>query len=101
METQHQHTGHDPSGHQDHGVGGPNAMAASATLHCLTGCAIGEIAGLVIGTALGLGNAATIAVSITLAFVLGFVLGGLVVSLADDSAASASPAGATTTHARP
>ena len=38
-----------------------NNMAANATLHCLTGCAIGEIAGLMIGTAAGLDNAATIA----------------------------------------
>ncbi|MBK5118086.1 MAG: DUF4396 domain-containing protein, partial [Thermoleophilia bacterium] len=30
-----------------------NGVAVSATLHCLTGCAIGEIAGLAIGTALG------------------------------------------------
>ena len=35
-----------------------NSMAASATLHCLTGCAIGEIAGLMIGTAIGLSNRA-------------------------------------------
>ena len=35
------------------------AMAATATLHCLTGCAIGEVLGMIIGTALGLHNAAT------------------------------------------
>lgn len=49
-------------------------MAASATLHCLTGCAIGEVAGLVVGTALGLSNGVTIAVSIALAFVFGYSL---------------------------
>lgn len=54
-----------------------NAMAASATLHCLTGCAIGEIAGLVIGTALGLGTLATIALAIALAFVFGYTLSTL------------------------
>jgi hypothetical protein len=52
-------------------------MAASATLHCLTGCAIGEIAGLVIGTAVGLGNGWTIVLSIGLAFVFGFTLSSL------------------------
>ena len=51
-----------------------NAMATSATLHCLTGCAIGEIAGLMIGTALGLGNAATIALAVVLAFLFGYAL---------------------------
>ena len=40
-----------------------NSLAASATLHCLTGCAIGEIVGLMIGTALGLATAATIALA--------------------------------------
>ena len=51
-----------------------NSMAASATLHCLTGCAIGEILGLVIGTAYGLSNPATIALSIGLAFLFGYSL---------------------------
>ena len=49
-------------------------VAVSATLHCLTGCAIGEIVGLVIGTAVGLSNAATIGISIALAFVFGYGL---------------------------
>ena len=51
-----------------------NGVALSATLHCLTGCAIGEIAGMVIGTALGLSNLATIVLSIVLAFVFGYSL---------------------------
>jgi len=55
-------------------MGSLNAMALSATLHCLTGCAIGEIAGLVIGTAVGLSNASTIALSIALAFLFGYSL---------------------------
>jgi hypothetical protein len=46
----------------------------SATLHCLTGCAIGEILGLVIGTALGLSNGATIVLAVVLAFVFGYSL---------------------------
>jgi hypothetical protein len=48
--------------------------AAQATLHCLTGCAIGEVLGMVIGTALGLHNAATVVLSVALAFVFGYAL---------------------------
>lgn len=48
--------------------------AALATLHCLTGCAIGEVLGLVIGTAAGLSNAPTVVLSIALAFVFGYAL---------------------------
>jgi hypothetical protein len=54
-----------------------NAMAVSATLHCLTGCAIGEIAGLMIGTALGLSNGVTVVLSVALAFVFGYSLSTL------------------------
>lgn len=49
-------------------------MAATATLHCLTGCAIGEILGMVIGTAAGLHDAATVILSVALAFVFGYAL---------------------------
>src|SRR3954449_6390445 len=49
-------------------------MAARATLHCLTGCAIGEVLGMVIGTAAGLHNAATVVLSIVLAFFFGYAL---------------------------
>lgn len=63
------------SGHRDeHDMGDTTKMAISATLHCLTGCAIGEIAGLIIGTAAGLGNVPTIAISIALAFMFGYSL---------------------------
>src|SRR3954454_10056579 len=48
--------------------------AISATLHCLTGCAIGEILGMVISTALGWHNAGNIALSIVLAFFFGYSL---------------------------
>jgi hypothetical protein len=48
--------------------------AAAATLHCLTGCAIGEVLGMVIGTAADLHNAATVILSIALAFVFGYAL---------------------------
>jgi hypothetical protein len=51
-----------------------DAVALSATLHCLTGCALGEIAGMVIGTALGLTNLATVVLSIALAFLFGYSL---------------------------
>jgi len=51
-----------------------NRLAFSATVHCLTGCAIGEVLGMVIGTALGWGNGATIALAIVLAFLFGYGL---------------------------
>jgi hypothetical protein len=49
-------------------------LAVSATLHCLTGCAIGEVLGMVIGTALGWSDAATIVLAVALAFVFGYSL---------------------------
>ncbi len=49
-------------------------LAVSATLHCLTGYAIGEVLGIVIGTALGWSDAATIALAVGLAFVFGYAL---------------------------
>lgn len=55
-------------------AGGDWGTATSATLHCLTGCAMGEILGMVIATALDLGNAASIAIAILLAFVFGYGL---------------------------
>lgn len=65
----HQHTGH------AHGTGKVSwSMAAQATLHCLTGCAIGEILGMVIGTALGWGNMPTMVIAIALAFAFGYSL---------------------------
>src|SRR3712207_5637004 len=51
-----------------------NRTAFSATLHCLTGCAIGEVLGMVIGTALGWGDFATIALAVVLAFFFGYLL---------------------------
>lgn len=53
---------------------GLDKTAASATMHCLTGCAIGEITGLVIGEIFALGRAITIILAITLAFVFGYLL---------------------------
>ncbi len=57
--------------------GNVNSMALSATLHCLTGCAIGEIVGLLIGTAFGLTALATTLLAIGLAFLFGYTLSTL------------------------
>jgi hypothetical protein len=54
-----------------------DAVALSATLHCLTGCALGEIAGMVIGTALGFSNWGTVALAVVLAFLFGYSLTSL------------------------
>lgn len=69
-------TAHDHAEHQAHAGHGGHPMdgvtwgaAAKATLHCLTGCAIGEILGMAIGTALVWGNVETTALAIVLAFV--------------------------------
>jgi hypothetical protein len=51
-----------------------NRSALQATVHCLTGCAIGEVVGMIVATALGWGNAASIAISIVLAFFFGYSL---------------------------
>ncbi len=63
-------TPHHPAQAPDRGW----STAVSATLHCLTGCAIGEILGMVIATALSLSNAASIVIAIVLAFVFGYGL---------------------------
>ena len=73
-----QSAAHDGGEHDmGHAMGSVNSMAASATLHCLTGCAIGEIGGLIIGTAIGLSNVGTIALAIGLAFLFGYTLSTL------------------------
>jgi len=53
---------------------GLTKLAVSATLHCLTGCAIGEVLGMVIGTALGWSNLPTVVLAVVLAFVFGYSL---------------------------
>jgi hypothetical protein len=63
--------------HEHHEQVGLNSMAANATLHCLTGCAIGEVLGLIIGTALGLSTGSTILLAVVLAFLFGFTLSTL------------------------
>lgn len=77
------HAGHDAHDHHGRAGRGMRAGAATpsldriaflATLHCLSGCAVGEVAGMVLGTALGLSNGETIALAVTLAFISGYAL---------------------------
>jgi len=83
MEAAATHREHDD--HHDHHHHGPlptsgralDVVALSATLHCLTGCAIGEVAGVAIGTALGWSDVATIALAVALAFLFGYSLTSL------------------------
>lgn len=51
-----------------------SALAFTATVHCLTGCAIGEVTGMVVGTALGFSDWATVALAVALAFLFGYTL---------------------------
>jgi hypothetical protein len=63
---------HEP--HAGHAERSLNWVAFSATVHCLTGCAIGEVLGMIIGTALGWGDFETIALAVVLAFFFGYSL---------------------------
>lgn len=68
--------------HHDHhqmptSGGALNRVALSATLHCLTGCAIGEVLGMIVGTALGFSNLGTIVLAVALAFLFGYGLTSL------------------------
>jgi hypothetical protein len=65
---------HEHPAHPHHPAPATWSMAAQATLHCLTGCAIGEVLGMVIGTWLGLSNLATVVLAVALAFVFGYAL---------------------------
>jgi hypothetical protein len=61
--------------HEAHGQPvSPWRIAVQATLHCLTGCAIGEVLGMVLATALGWGDAASVALAVALAFLFGYSL---------------------------
>jgi sorbitol-specific phosphotransferase system component IIBC len=65
-----------PHVHSHHGGnGGALRVSAQATLHCLTGCVIGEVAGLLIGVTLGLAVWQTIALATLLAYATGMTLG--------------------------
>jgi hypothetical protein len=68
-----------------------NRLAFSATVHCLTGCAIGEVLGMVIGTALGFGDVATIALAVALAFLFGYSLTSLPLLRAGMTLAAVAP----------
>jgi Domain of unknown function (DUF4396) len=75
---QAQHAHDDSADHAGHAHGGSlNRLSVSATLHCMTGCIIGEVTGLIIGTALGWSDLATIALAISLAFLFGYTLTSL------------------------
>ncbi len=76
MEAAHVH--HDHAHHEMPTEGSAlTGVAISATLHCLTGCAIGEIAGMAIGTAAGFSDLGTIALAVALAFIFGYALTSL------------------------
>src|SRR5688500_6546190 len=82
VHTQHAHAAREHhGGHEHHEL--PTSgraltnTAVSATLHCLTGCAIGEILGMAIGTALGFSEWGTVALAVALAFLFGYALTSL------------------------
>ncbi len=86
METQHHiehgHRGHDhdahPHTHDGHdGASSLNRLSFSATVHCMTGCLIGDVVGMTIATALGWSNGASIALAVGLAFLFGYALTSL------------------------
>lgn len=69
----HAHAHHDEARAQAHAAGTSlNRLAFTATAHCLSGCATGEVLGLLIGTALGWTNAPTIGLAVVLAFFFGY-----------------------------
>jgi hypothetical protein len=74
METPGDHAGHHDAPGSGHAAQSLNRLAFSATAHCLTGCAIGEVLGMIIGTALGWGDWETIALAVALAFLFGYSL---------------------------
>jgi hypothetical protein len=69
-------TSHPPHRHDDRAASGPSLTrtALSATIHCLTGCAIGEVLGLVLSTWWGWSNTGNVVLSVSLAFVFGYAL---------------------------
>ena len=75
-----------------------NRLAFSATAHCLTGCAIGEVLGMIIGTALGWSDLQTIVLAVALAFLFGYSLTALPLPRAGHGAERRDPAGAGLRH---
>ena len=72
-----EHQQHSDTEHAKHLEASLNSLALSATFHCLTGCAIGEITGMAIATALGWSDVGQIALAVGLAYVFGFSLTAL------------------------
>ncbi len=72
MNESHAHQGH--AAHANGSETSLNRVAFLATVHCLTGCAIGEVLGMIIGTALGWSDWQTIALAVVLAFFFGYSL---------------------------
>jgi hypothetical protein len=68
-------TAHPQDAHEP--IEGLNGLATSATFHCLTGCALGELVGMMLATAFGWGNIAQIALAVGLAYLFGFGLTSL------------------------
>jgi hypothetical protein len=75
LTSSHQDVAHGPANdHAGTAVQSLWGTAVQATLHCLTGCAIGEVLGMILATAFGWGNAASIFVAVVLAFFFGYAL---------------------------
>ncbi|HKY71985.1 MAG TPA: DUF4396 domain-containing protein [Nitrospira sp.] len=70
----HCHQEHSHHAHAAHGAGSLNQTAFMATVHCLTGCTIGEVLGMVLGTAFGWSNWPTVALAVVLAFFFGYAM---------------------------
>jgi hypothetical protein len=87
--TEHAHAAHAPGG-RDSGQA-LNRLAFSATVHCLTGCAIGEVLGMILSTWWGWGNVASIVLSIVLAFFFGYGLTAMPLLRAGMSLREATP----------
>ena len=71
---QHCHGHTDHNAHAAHRSGALNQTAFMATVHCLTGCTIGEVLGMVLGTAFGWSNWPTVALAVVLAFIFGYAM---------------------------
>ena len=76
-ETTHDRAATSQHASDGHAAPTPNRLALSATVHCLTGCAIGEVLGMVLATWWGWGDAASIALAVGLAFLFGYGLTSL------------------------
>jgi hypothetical protein len=87
--TEHAHAAHAPGG-RDSGQA-LNRLAFSATVHCLTGCAIGEVLGMILSTWWGWGSVASIVLSIVLAFFFGYGLTAMPLLRAGMSLREATP----------